>query len=187
MPKVYSEAETVEQIAGNLIPMFHPHLATARISYTFVDKASNKGGRPVPGSVKKITGLMEYHLERDFIIEVAADQWGTFSETQRRALVDHLLERCYGEEDEDGGGDMKWSLREPDVSEFSTILRRHGAWTAELAGFVSVAKQIDIDEVVAEAAAEEVVTTENVLRCGTSSIARSGSLMCWGKKAQFCF
>lgn len=161
MAKVYDIAESVETMAQQIIPVYHPHLATARISFTFVDKGSMKNGRPVLGSAKKVSGQVQFLLERDFLIEVAADHWHTLADTQRRALVDHLLERCYGEEDEKTG-DMKWKTREPDVQEFSTILRRHGAWTVDLAGFVTVAKSINIDEMVAEVAAEEEVQSTEV-------------------------
>src|ERR1700760_1779335 len=100
MPKVYSEGETVEIIAKPLIPTYHPELATARFKYVFVDKASMKGGRPIFGKVKKLTGISEFLIEADFVIEIAADQWNEMPEPQRTALVDHLLERCTGEEDE---------------------------------------------------------------------------------------
>jgi hypothetical protein len=159
MPHLFSTAESVESIAQQAIPMFHPHLATARITYIFVDKASMKNGRPVLGKVRKVSGVLEYLLDKDFLVEIPLDQWNDLADTQRHALVDHLLERCYGEENEENG-EMKWSTREPDVQEFSTILRRHGAWNDELAGFVSVAKTVNVDEMVqdAVAGADEVST-----------------------------
>ena len=156
MPKLYSSAESVEAVAQHLIPMYHPELATARIKYLFVDKASAKGGRPVAGKIRKISGSLEYLLECDFLFEVALDQWNEKTETQRQALIDHLLERCTGEEDEKTG-DMSWTTREPDVAEFTSILRRHGAWNDDLAGFASVAKTVDIDGMV-----EDVVSSASV-------------------------
>ena len=153
MPKVYGEAENVEKIALNLIPMYHPELATARLRYVFVDKASIKNGKPVPGKVRKVSGVLEYLLSSDFMLEIGLDQWNEMNEGQRSALVDHLLERCTGEENEDDGS-MKWSMREPDVQEFATILRRHGAWNDDLNAFASVAKQIDIEEIAAEVTEE---------------------------------
>jgi len=161
MSKLYTAAESVEAIAQQAIPMFHPHLATARVAYIFVDKASTKNGRPVLGKVRKVTGILEFMLDKDFLVEIPLDQWNQLADTQRQALVDHLLERCYGEENEENG-EMKWSTREPDVQEFSTILRRHGAWNNELAGFVSVAKTVNVDEMVADAVSEtadETVST----------------------------
>ena len=149
MPKLYGEAETVEEVASRLIPTYHSEIASARIQYIYEDTASQKNGRPVFGKVRKVTGAMEYLLEKDFIVMVALDCWNDMDESHRTALVDHLLERCSGEEDEKSG-DMKWVLREPDVQEFTTILRRHGAWTVDLEGLVSVAKEIQIEERVQE-------------------------------------
>lgn len=161
MSKLYCVAESVESIAQQVIPMFHPHLATARIVYIFVDKGSMKNGRPVLCKVRKVSGSLEFLLEKDFLVEVPQDHWNELADTQRRALVDHALERCYGEEDENTG-EMKWSTREPDVQEFSAILRRHGAWTEELAGFVSVAKTVNLDEMfdaISEDATEGVTAS----------------------------
>jgi hypothetical protein len=160
MPKLYGHAENFEEIANSLIPPYHPELATARIQYIVVDKGGMKGGRPVLGKVRKISGALEYLLEIDFLVEIAGDSWNELSGDQRQALADHLLERCYGEEDDESGA-MKWSVREPDVQEFTSILRRRGVWTAELTDFVSVAKTIDLDAILDEVTQEQaVVTTE---------------------------
>lgn len=158
MPRIYGNAESVEALATTLIPTSHPELATARIRYVFVDKASMKNGLPVPGKVRKVSGVMEFLLESDFMMEVALDVWNDQDEATRAASIDHLLECCTGEESDEEGGDgtMKWSMREPDVHEFASILRRHGAWNESLVGFTSVAKQINVEALVAEVE-EEVV------------------------------
>lgn len=147
--KMYGNAEQVEQIANELLPLFHSELAEARMQYVFVDVASQKNGRPVLGKARKMSGALEFLLAKDFLIEVALDQWNTASERQRRALVDHLLESCTGEEDEETG-EMKWKMRDPDVKEFTSIIHRHGAWTAELAGMVEVAQRLNIEERIQE-------------------------------------
>lgn len=166
MPGVFATAEIVEDFAKRLIPAYHPELATARIAYVFAEKASMKNGRPVYGKVKKVSGSAEFLLEKDFVIEVGLDKWNELSEAARTALVDHLLERCFGEEDpEDAGAPMKWTVREPDVMEFTTILRRHGIWHEDLTGFVQVAHEINLDHIVAEATttatAEATVATDD--------------------------
>jgi hypothetical protein len=151
MAREYGPAESVEQVALRLIPTYHPELATARIVYVFVDKASKKGGKPVLGKARRVSGALEFLLERDFIIEVALECWNELADRQRNALVDHLLESCTGVEDEQNG-DMKWTTREADVREFTSILNRHGAWTDELSGMVEVAQRLNL-----EARAQEVV------------------------------
>lgn len=147
MGKLYGEAETFKGIAEKLLGVYHSELAAARILYVGVSEASKKGGRPVLGKVRKISGALEYLLNADFIIEIAFNEFNELSEAARNALADHLLERCFGEEDEKTG-EMKWSVREPDVQEFQSILNRHGAWNEGLAGFVSIAQTIQIDSLV---------------------------------------
>lgn len=149
MSRVYSEANSVEAVAKNLIANYHAHLGTARIRFVFTDKGGKKGGREVGGKVKKISGVLEFLLESDFLIEVAADKWQEMNPKQQEAQIDHLLECCLGEEDEETG-EMLWSVREPEMQEFASILRRHGAWNTSLVGFVSVAKEIELDTIIQE-------------------------------------
>lgn len=151
MAREYGRAESIEEVAKRLIPTYHPELASARIVYIFVDKASKKGGKLIPGKARRVSGAFEYLLGQDFILEVALEVWNDLSDRQRNALVDHLLESCTGVEDEQNG-EMKWGMREADVREFTSILNRHGAWTDELAGMVEVAQRLNL-----EARAQEVV------------------------------
>lgn len=144
MGTVYGEAEEVGKIAEHLISNYHPELASARFRFLFKDKASKKGGRPVMGSIKKMSDQMLYLIEVDFLMEVPLEVWNELDNTKRTALVDHLLERCTGEESEESG-EMKWSVREPDVHEFNSILRRYGAWTDELTQFATVVKSLDFN------------------------------------------
>lgn len=143
MSKTYSESETIATMAGNLIGAYHAELAEARIFYVFVSKASKKNGQDVLGKARKLSGFQEWALEYDFVVEVAEDKWAELNGNQRTALIDHLLECCTGETEEDGT--MTWSMREPDVREFSTILGRHGAWNDQLRGFVSIAKSVNLE------------------------------------------
>lgn len=160
MPKSFSDAVDVQSIASGLIPNHHPELATARIRYVFVDKASSKGGLSIPGKVRKLSGMLEWMLEHDFIIEVAQDKWQELDHLQHTALVDHLLERCTSEEDEQSG-DITWKVREPEVQEFASILGRYGAWHTGLHNFVSVAQATGLES-IAEEETEEVDLAESL-------------------------
>ena len=154
-PKVYGYSDSVEAIAKKLIPGNHSELASARIKYVCVNKGGKKGGKIVQGTAKKLAGAVQFMTDADFVIEVALDSWNDLNGNQRTALVDHLLECCWGEEDEETG-DMKWSVRQPDVHEFSSILKRHGGWNNDLFQFVNIAKKVDLDGLVkkVEAAAK---------------------------------
>lgn len=159
MGQSYENAEGVEAIATTLIPSYHPDLATARFRFVFKEKASKKGGKLVQGAVKKMSDLMIFLIDADYLVEVPLEVWNEADATKRTALVDHLLERCYGEEDEESG-EMKWKIREPDVQEFSSILRRHGTWTEDLVGFVSVAQTLDLSFMTATTTEGESVHTQ---------------------------
>jgi hypothetical protein len=165
MPKTWEDAKDLEHIASGLISGYHPEISTARILYCFVSEAGSKGGRKIPGKVRKFSGFMEWVLNKDFVVEVALDMWLEFDQQQKTALVDHLLERCYGEENEDSG-EISWKLREPDVQEFGTILNRHGAWNSDLHTFVSISREVDLDQIIEEEGQvdqleEETVQVEN--------------------------
>lgn len=147
MAKTYSESETIEAIAASLIPMYHPELANARIKCLFMDQTPKKNGREIPGKAQKVSGKWEHLTELDFVLEIAEPVWNDMTNDQRTALVDHLLECCTGEEDEQSG-EMKWSIRSPDVQEFSTILERHGNWNETLGGFLQVAQSIELDGII---------------------------------------
>lgn len=158
MAQTYENAEAVEAIANSLIPTYHPDLANAKIRYVFKEKAGKKGGKTVYGTVKKMSDLMIFLIEADFLIEMGLDAWNEMDAQKRTAAVDHLLERIYGEEDENSG-EMKWKVREPDVQEFSSILSRHGAWNDDLVGFLTVAQTIDLSFMTA-GSTETVTTTQ---------------------------
>lgn len=155
----YSSASDVEEIAEGLIPNHHPELASARIQYLFTETASKKGGRELMGKASKVSGRWEFLTELDFVIEVAAPIWKDLSPERRQALVDHLLEHCTAQENEETG-DFKWSLREPDVKEFATVLQRHGCWADHLAGFLHVAQNVDLSSIVDEEA-EDLLAEED--------------------------
>lgn len=159
MPRLYGTAERAEEIAQRLLPIYHSELGSARIQYIAVDKASQKNGRPVLGKAKKVSGAMEFLLEKDFLIEIALDCWNEASERQREALMDHLLECCTGIEDEKTG-EMKWTMRTPDVQEFTSVLHRHGAWHEALEGMVEVAQRLNIEARVQEIQDSEVAQGE---------------------------
>jgi len=145
MAQTYEEAEAVRTIADRLIGTHHPELAGASFRYIFKEKAGSKGGKVVLGSVKKLSDQQKFLIEGhpDFLMELPMDVWNEMDASKRTALVDHFLECCTGDEDEQTS-EMKWKTREPDVHEFSSILRRHGAWTEDLSNFASVAKELDL-------------------------------------------
>ncbi len=150
MPNLYSNGDAIQEIADRLMGTWHPELATAIIKYVFRDKAANEAGRPVYGKATKLSGVNEHLIAANFVIEVALDKWQDLDNDARDALVDHLMEHCTGEEDEENGGAMKWKLRKPDMKEFTTILQRRGIWHDAMNEFVAAAQAISLDTIERE-------------------------------------
>lgn len=126
-PVIYDRHESSKEIADRLIPKFHAELATARFEFICRSKASKAGGRPVPGKIYKPGGWSKFLVDADYVLEIALDCWNLLEPNQRNALIDHLLSRCVGTEDEQNG-EMKWSIRPPEVQEFPEVAERHGCW-----------------------------------------------------------
>lgn len=128
---MYDHHDFSREIAEKLIAKYHPELGSARIQYLCRTKAAKAGGKSVPGKIYKPGGWSRFLTESDFVLEIALDCWNHFEPNQRTALVDHLLSRCVGTEDEQDG-EMKWSLRPPEVQEFPEVAERHGCWNDSL-------------------------------------------------------
>jgi predicted metallopeptidase len=145
----YRRAPAAEKIGARLIKAHHEHLAEARVEYVFRDTAATDKGRIVLGKARKLSGLNAWlatdHDERGsdpedfFVIELAEDEWGSLSDAQRVALVDHELSHCWLEFDDDG--EPKLSLRTHDVEEFVAVVQRHGLWRNDLVHLVKVGNE----------------------------------------------
>lgn len=152
----YAPAPAVETIAKDLIDEHHTHLHGVRIRYVFIEQARRHNGDPVQAATKKVTGFYAW-LTRPgdktpadpvepspyFVIEVAKDVWDDhLTDRQRRALIDHHLARCGVDHTEDG--EPRLFVRDPDVSEFRSVLVRQGAWNEGLHYFAKEAKQMTL-------------------------------------------
>lgn len=142
-PLVIGDMESAKEIADKLIAKHHHDLASANFIYLCRNKSAKRGGKPVPGHVKKASpterhisrhyfqGLGDGDEEVDFVITIALDVWNNLLPNQRTATLDHLLTHCQAVEDEKTGA-MKYSVRAPTVQEFPDICERYGRWNDDL-------------------------------------------------------
>lgn len=150
----YWLAPDVESIANELIPAHHSHLASARIGYLFREKAARKKVT-LDGSIERVTqgqagrvGSKKYEIlcEKDFIIEIAADEWNAATGAMRRYIVDHELSHCGGEEDPENGGEMIWFMLPHDIEEFIGVVERNGLQREVVRDFYRAAAKADQEE-----------------------------------------
>jgi hypothetical protein len=140
---LFGTFEAGEAIAEELVSFHHSHLASAKFLFCCRNKAQKQGGKVVPGTVKRASPL-EKHLSHkwmkneedsaDFIMIIALDAWNDLNPKQRIALIDHLLTRCVAEEIE-ATGEMKFSIRPPEVQEFPEVIIRNGKWNDSIISF----------------------------------------------------
>lgn len=123
MPNYTPAPDDVVELAQELIELYHPHLAEARIGLLMREEAGKGNGRVVLGAAKRTPADQRAYVDFDFIIWLAQDWWEhMLSPMQRRALLDHELCHCYVA----SNGDV--SLRGHDIEEFDAIIRRYGFW-----------------------------------------------------------
>jgi hypothetical protein len=139
IPLLFGDFEAAEQRALKLIPKFHSHLGSAKIRYICRNKAAKRAGSLIPGNIYKMSGKYAFLTGYNFVMEIALEVWNDYNDTQRTALVDHLLTRCVGEENEEDG-EMKWRVQSPIVQEFPEVAERNGQWNESLIDLGSVFK-----------------------------------------------
>ena len=140
---------TANRLMDELVEAHHDHLLDAKIAiaWRFAWKP-DVDGRLKLCSVKKGGDLDRELHGFDFVILLNHEAWNQsgFNEPQMRALIDHALCKCQvskdaaGEPRIDENNRTVYRLRQPDVQEFSEIIRRHGAWTADLERFASAVR-----------------------------------------------
>lgn len=135
----------VEAIVEELVRAHHRHLERARILVLGKPKAAKRsGGKVNVAKAKRATpalnALVKDELgEVHYLIELGLDAWDKLDTKVRRIVLDHELCHFAGQ-----GEAGKWTVVDHDVEEFTTILRRHGAWHVSLEMFVREAKQLDL-------------------------------------------
>lgn len=122
MSVIWTEAPpTVLDMARRVIAEYHPRLADARIFFIMRSEAPVTNGKVTLGKAKKVSAELQVHVDADFIIWLAMDEWRMLTSLQREALIDHECSHCHW----DG---LTASMKGHDVEEFTHIIERYGFW-----------------------------------------------------------
>ena len=141
----------IEKQVTELVEKFHAHLTRARIIVLGKPKASKSNGKVNVAKAKRATpairALLKDALGVDvhYLIEIGMDEWqgGRLSAHQKRATLDHELHHFTGVEVDDQGRET-WGMRAHDVQEFTAVVRRYGAYHADLEVFVQEIRQLKL-------------------------------------------
>ena len=119
----YFDAESVGEIAKELINQYHPHLKDKPILYLF-----NDGNMRDWATMSKRNEREQFISGYLFVMEVNFKNWQVMTEEQRVALVDHEL--CHAQMEEG-----KPVIVDHDVEEFAVVVSRHGFWRENVRSF----------------------------------------------------
>jgi len=139
----FTESQELQDLAKHLIEQNFPTLGILKFAFLFRDKARTLQGKLVPGDTRKSSDRDWSLHQRDFVVEVAEDVWSEATNEFRLAIMDHLLARVGIDFNEDGTvrmdettGRIKTYNRKPDITEFTEVIQRHGAYYPELREFL---------------------------------------------------
>ncbi|MCH8517850.1 MAG: hypothetical protein LAT68_16150 [Cyclobacteriaceae bacterium] len=137
--QIWKADKSVYEIVDRLVAEHFPELGfvhepltssqESQIAVVLREKAAKSGGRPLLGKTAKankhlgaLTGV-----DYKFILEIAGDLWCDLTDREREALIFRLLCGCVVVEDEKSG-EIKCSVRGPDVQYYYQELDKYGDW-----------------------------------------------------------
>lgn len=139
MAKSYETAIEAQDLAEQTaIPQWHKELEKAKVAYVFTDLQAQKG-RLVLGKTRKATPFERYIAGYDLVISFDKSHWKKLGPAQRIALVDHEL--CHVTRNHETGD---YRLIGHDLEEFNEVVRRHGAWAADIVAFNEAQGMLDL-------------------------------------------
>ena len=119
----FTVSEKVRDLAReHLIAAGKPHaeLHECRILFVLKDKGA--------ASVSKVNPLWKQIAGYDVVIQIPQEDWLFYSENGKDvAYLDHLLSHVEYDDQKDD-----YLILEPSIQEFPGVLKRHGAWRAEV-------------------------------------------------------
>lgn len=157
-----SPGDGLEPIVDTVLGMpEHRHLVDNEIDLAFLFRCEPKevGGKAILGTVyePKVQGglrdVFEWMIRRmlgrmpRFLVVLDANYWAECGTHNREILVFHELTHCqqkvdrYGELRFDVDGNPIYGIHEHDINEFTSVVRRYGAWSQEIVDFIEAARE----------------------------------------------
>lgn len=128
---IWQAEEEIMNTVRDLIANYHPHLASVdkEILVIFKEKAGKSGDVIRASASRKASPQLGVVSETDwkFVIELADDEWKSYTDPQRIALLDHALCALRVDEDEETHA-LKCSIAQPDVLFYTEEIARNGYW-----------------------------------------------------------
>jgi len=144
VPVQYDYAESVEEIAKELIPKYFSFLATASIAYLFVNKEITQKGKKTVATGEKISKKVKALCNKDFLITVSYPIWNELDQNTKKACIHHELNHFMVEESD--SGEEKFSILSHDYEDFFSTIRLFGKYRGEIEVLADVVNDIEKDK-----------------------------------------
>jgi hypothetical protein len=144
VPTSFDKAETVEELAKDLIRKYHSELVNIKIGYLWVNKVLKKGGREIIAKVARCSDLLRSLTELQVLVIVSYPTYNSLTDKQKRACIDHELTHVLV--DEDLAGNPKIRIIAHDVEEFGSVIERHGLYMDDLVKLGRVVQTVLVRE-----------------------------------------
>lgn len=143
VPLQYDSAETVEELAKELIRDYHTHLINKKIKYLFVNKPIKRQGQIVAATAEKISKKVAAISDNiEFLIVVSYPIYNDLSDELKRYVIDHELSHCFIDDPNDDG-EEKNMLLPHDFEDFISIVERYGPIREEIRKLNEVLKELN--------------------------------------------
>jgi len=152
----YTFADDVEDLALSLINQYHTHLFDAKIAYLFKNGSWKSKGQIVTGKAMVAPQVWKMISNYNLVIIINRTIWTNLENKGKKALLDHELSR-FEIPKKDKLGNIKWSLQEHDLKEFSQVIQRHGICIGDPKKLMNAAGKMDL-----KALEEATVNSEEI-------------------------
>lgn len=155
----HDPAPIAGRLVGGLDTFTHLRDGDAAILFLMRRTEKVKGGRRILGEMclPRFSGTLgpvgTWMLARlcdgvpDYVMVLDATWWVQASPIQREALVFHELEHAVQKTDKEGEfmftpeGRPVWDIRGHSLEEFDSVVRRYGAWSPDIQGFIGALRE----------------------------------------------
>lgn len=140
----YQISEEVREIVSDLVQKHHHDLAEANILCLFRKGEWNSNGRARLASASKVPEIWRCLYGYDLMVVINKNIWVGLEQEHKVALVDHEL--CHFGQEYDSKGNVKYTMVQHDIEEFSAVVDRHGLWHQDVkvfAQYVQMALQVE--------------------------------------------
>lgn len=155
MPKEYSQANEVKEIAEKLIQILKPELEGFEIRYIFCNENPKKDGREVIALASKVIGrnaFLSGSPDGYFLMEVGLPAWESLTVNQKIAVVHHEL--CHYGINELGN----LEIIPHEIEEFVEVANVHGAYFDRLQVFADAVEAGNSDTRTRDEIINEIIS-----------------------------